>query len=350
MGRCNLNLTDARASGDTSHQVCRARGRTATLKFALAALSCLMLCGCSGDDTENVPAPTPAQPAIAQSAAPPPEPSPLVPASADWSLEQALESLASEDPDSRLSAAVRLVRLAELEALCLPPEASAAWLRRLRVVALGEERWALGVAAPGGETILRAPVLIDAEGGVALPVSGFEEELALLWCPRDSDPLPPLIILPTRILVVDQEIEPAIIAKSLPSLRFDIARNSRLPKLVLRLTHTPAPQPSTAQPPAGDAKPPVAETPAAPDKAVMPAPGQIVAEYSWDFYERMFAGPQADTLPDPPGGRFELDLAASPLLLPIGGETPEALPADQPPIPAPPPQQPRPDAPPPPPY
>jgi hypothetical protein len=54
-----------------------------------------------------------------------------------------------------------------------------------------------------------------------------------------------------------------------------------------------------------------------------------VARYTWDPYELTFMGPAADKLPDPPGSRFEIDLARSPVLIPVGGEIGEPDPIEE---------------------
>ena len=56
-----------------------------------------------------------------------------------------------------------------------------------------------------------------------------------------------------------------------------------------------------------------------------------VATYKWDPYELVFVGPAVDALPDPPGGRFHIDVAASRRLEPMGGELPESRPIQRPP-------------------
>ena len=57
-------------------------------------------------------------------------------------------------------------------------------------------------------------------------------------------------------------------------------------------------------------------------------PNAAVARYQWDPYERVFMGPAADALPDPPGGSFQVDLTASVGLIPKGGKIPEPQPLE----------------------
>ena len=58
-----------------------------------------------------------------------------------------------------------------------------------------------------------------------------------------------------------------------------------------------------------------------------------VTRYLWEPYELGLMGPAMDALPDPPGGKFQMNMEASPLLIPVGGEIPEPEPLDNEPPP-----------------
>ena len=202
------------------------------------------------------------------------------------------------DPKLGLSAAVRLVRLADVAALCVPAELTDAHVARLRLVELAPQRWALGLADAKDEHRLRAPALISADGDVTLVGDGVEEELALLYLSRDADVFPHLVILPHRVSLVGDELVTAIVLATCENVRFDLGNERGFSYVALLLT--------------GWAK--VVE----------------VARYRWDPYELTFMGPAIDKLPDPPGGKFELDLEASRRLEPVGGEIPAPSPAPEP--------------------
>lgn len=209
--------------------------------------------------------------------------------SAEWSREQACANLA--DAKLGLSAAVRLVRLAKVSPLCLPAELTDAWVRRLRLVRLGEERWALGLADTRDTRRLRAPVVIAADGNVALLADGAEEELLVLHLAADPAVFPHLALLPDRVVLLREQVVDAITLAPEQRVRFELRRQQGYPYVGL----------------------------------ILPQAGQAVevARYTWDPDELMFAGPAIDKLPDPPGGKFEVDLDASKGLVPVGGEVPE---------------------------
>jgi hypothetical protein len=280
-------------------------------------LACVVLLGasCSSDSqpappTSSQPTTQTAatQPAAAPAAEPQPEPSPLLPEADAWSHEQALAKLA--DPATRLSAAVRLVRLAEAAPLCLPDPLPSAIARRLRVAVLSESRWALGLATTD-ERRIASPVLIDADGAAMLPMEGVDEEVALLCCAADAAVFPHLLLLPDQVFIVGDKLESALVARSPSGLRFDLRFDGDYPYVALlwRL-------PSTASNPA--------------DPPVPAAPVELV-RYKWDPWELAFNGPLCDRLPDPPGGLFELDLERSAALIPVGGVLPEPPEIDTPP-------------------
>ena len=271
----------------------------------LIAIACAVLAcgGCSSNETaESTPASQPAaEPATTQPAPKPePDPNPLLPESETWSREEALAQLT--DDTTRLSAAVRLIRLAEALPLCVPDPLPVKIARRLRVMALSESRWALGLVT-SKEQRLASPVLIDLTGEVTSPVEGIEEEVALLCCAEDAEIFPHLLFLPGEVFILGDELQPALVAKSPPGLRFDLRFENEYPYVAL-LWRTP---------------------PTATNAARESTPGEPVelARYKWDPWELAFSGPLCDKLPDPPGGLFELDLELSEALIPVGGVLPE---------------------------
>ena len=226
----------------------------------------------------------------------------LLPASTGWTREEALAQM--DDDVTRLSAAVRLIRFAEQQPLCLPEETSPALLKRLRVLTRPDGGWVLGFALKDPQAV-SSPVFIDAEGGVTLPLDGVEEEIAIFRAGEAGGYFPNLLLLPQRVFVVADEVALALGVKSPDSVRFAVRLKNGQPYVALLWQD------------------------AEHRKAVE------VAQYRYDALEFCFMGPQADELPDPPGGTFELDLEASAALIPVGGilpdppETPE-LPRPQP--------------------
>lgn len=284
-------------------------------KWLLLSLCCTVYAGgCTGDEKPEKGSAT--QPAVevlaTQPAAPPPpppapQPSPLLPESEAWSRQEALDKLADEA--ASLSAAVRLVRLAGADPLCVPDPLSAEFARRLRVVALSETLWALGLGTSDQDR-LRSPVLIDAAGAVMLPVDGVEEEVALLWVAEDTQLFPHVLTALERVWIVGDELHPALVTMSPAGLRFEVREEDDVPYVVLlwrRLSEV-----------AGEG-----------DQATGGEPVEV-ARYTYDPYEFAFMGPLADKLPDPPGGLFELDLEHSEGLIPVGGEIPEPPPIEVP--------------------
>jgi hypothetical protein len=202
--------------------------------------------------------------------------------------------------DDRLgvSAAVRLMRLADLQTLCVPENLSAAQAKRLRLLPLPPQGWALGLLDDHDETRLRAPVIITADGQPQLAADGMDEELAVLHVSRDADIFPHLVILPDRVLPIGEEILTAIVLSTPRDVRFDLGREHGFHYVALVLTSG--------------------------------APDTEVARYRWDPYELTFMGPASDKLPDPPGGKFQIDLPASRRLEPVGGEIPQPEPERRP--------------------
>lgn len=291
----------------------RGARRASSLVIAAALAPWLTACDRAAPPPPAAPATAPAapatsQPAAATSTAPTPAAAPADPLPdgwQEWTLAEALEKLS--DDAARVGAAVRLVRIAGLEPLCVPDPLPADFARRLGVVDLGQGWRALGLVAADGR--VQAPVLIDADAAVTQPALGIEEELAVLHVSEDADVFPHVIVTPMRVLLIGEELVDALVGRDLGVARFAWVDNDGYPYVALRV-------------------------PGAPEDAE-------AARYRWDVYESMFMGPLADNLPDPPGGRFELDLQASRALVPLGGDIPEppqlAQPQqdDEPPPPAP---------------
>ncbi len=255
----------------------------------------LLLAGCRSEEQPTAqPAPQ-GKPALTL----------IAPPSVQWSREEACAKL--PDPELGLSAAVRLVRLARVLPLCVPGELTDAWVRRLRLVSLSEETWALALADARNARRLHAPVVIAADGKVTLLADGADEEMLVLYLSADADVFPHLALLPDRVVLFREQAIDAITLAPDQRVRFELRRQGEYPYVGLVLPQAgPQPNPQ-AGPSAG-------------------APVEV-ARYSWDPFERAFAGPAADRLPDPPGGRFEVDLDASPGLVPMGGEIPETAPS-----------------------
>lgn len=221
----------------------------------------------------------------------------IVPESRNWSRAEASPHLA--DNKLGISAAVRLVRLAEVSPLCVPAELTDAHVVRLRLVGLSPERWALGLADAKDERRLRAPVLVSAGGDVSLVAEGIGEEVAVLHVSKDPDVFPHVVTLPQRVLVISDDVISAIALDTCANVQFDLRRERGFSYIGLLLTGA--------------------------------GPVREVARYRWDPYELTFMGPACDKLPDPPGGKFQIDLKASRRLEPVGGEIPEPEPDRKPP-------------------
>jgi hypothetical protein len=222
----------------------------------------------------------------------------IAPESRNWSKAEAAEKLADEQLG--LSAAVRLVRLAGATPLCLPETLTDNQLEHLRLARLGTSRWVLGVTARDDVRRLRAPVLLSADGDVELLGEGVEEELTVLYLAGQPDVFPHVAILPDRVLLTGDETEPAIVLEPDELVHFECRERNGYPYLALVLPRAAA---AAAE----------------------------VAAYKWDPSELVFVGPAVDALPDPPGGRFHIDVAASRRLEPMGGELPDTQPIQRPP-------------------
>ena len=270
-GKCNL--------------VCGLACSSVPVACTLGLFALLCWAGCRAkDEATTQPAPA-TQPALTL----------IAPQSLEWSTEEAAAML--EDEQLGISAAVRLVRLAEVLPLCVPEELSDGLVRRLRLKRLTEERWALGLTDRKDERRLQTPLLISVEGDVALLAEGTEEEVLVLHVAEDADVFPHLVMFPDRVLLVEDEIQTAIVLEPEQKVRFDLRKQDGYSYVALLLLQGRAP----------------AE----------------VAMFTWDPYELVFLGPAIDKLPDPPGGKFHVDLAASTRMEPQGGEIPEPDPIQQ---------------------
>ena len=242
---------------------------------------------CAGCDSERSPA---TQPSVTE-----PESALIVPDSHDWPRAEAAARL--DDEGLSVSAAVRLVRLAEQRPLCVPPRLTDEHVRRLRLVNLDDQYWALGLADKQDPRRLRAPILLTADGDVKPLAFGVAEELLVLHVADDPDIFPHLVALPWKVALLADGLEPAMVLEPDQKVRFDLRRQRGFPYVALLLNHD----------------------------------GQTseVARYTWDPYELAFLGPAIDSLPDPPGGKFRIDVRASARLEPLGGEVPETLPVKE---------------------
>lgn len=276
------------------------------------ALALLAVTACDKPPAATQPAVTPA---TSSAPAPPSEPivqppkSPILTESATWSKEIAIQKLTNAESDdaARISAAVRLIRLEETQPALLPdplPDREAA---RLRILTLGEFGWVLG--REGFETNrVAAPVLIRTTGEIVSPLDGAEEEVSQLIRSEDADRFPHVLLTPTRVLLIGEDVRPAIVARDLNGARLDHRVHDGNPVIAIELRR-PSPEEAATQ------------------AASQPA---IIATYYWDPLELAFVGPGSDRLPDPPGGFFELDLEQSTALVPVGGEL---KPVETPPAP-----------------
>lgn len=258
-------------------------------------LGVALLAGCSAKDQDSADSAQVSLTPTGQSHSPSSAPAMFVEDTVS-SAEDAVERLTDES--ARLAAAVRLIRVSGVRPLCVPEPLPQRFADDLRVVALGETRWVLGLVDPRDDRRLRGPVLIDRTGGVRLPVEGLDEEVAVFVLSEAEPHFPHVIVLPDRVLLVADETYAGLVGKALHGCRFDVRATDGFPRVVLLGRAT------------GDA----------------PRAAPVVAEYRWDFYEAVFAGPQADEIPGSDGQYFELDVARSRALIPIGGRMPPVAP------------------------
>lgn len=251
-----------------------------------------LLTGCDrgkplADETSNNDAPAATQ--LADTTAPEPEPPVRLPEADNWTAAEALERLADDDPRTQISAAVRLVRLAEVTAFGIPdplPNEIADLLTLRRIGSLG---WALGWRGDV-EHRLWAPVFIAPDGEIIQPF-GDEEHDARVHVSRDTNLFPHLALTDSRVWVLRGEPALALAGESLRGARF--AHTLEHGRAQVELHYAAA----------GEL--------------------QSIAKWLWDPLEGAFLGPLADELPDKPGVLWELDIDDSDYLIPVGGHIPK---------------------------
>lgn len=256
--------------------------------------------------------------------------SPLLAEADKWTLAQALTKLhapanAEASPDApaafddpvRISAAVRIARLGKLKAACLPEPLTPSAAQRLRIARVGDSRWALGLADPA-DRVIAAPVFIDAEGVAEPAAVGSDESRARLFVSNDTDVVPNILVIPLRVMLINDETTIAIAAESLGGAAFELRFRNSYPYVAVVCADTI----------------PLFEDPRDEDRGE-------AAIYRWDPDEPGFIGPAMDTLPEPCGPRFTILLRDSAALIPVGGEIAE--PDDDQPAP---PVEPEPETPP----
>lgn len=260
-------------------------------------LSGLLLCiaavgGCSGEDKppakppENSNRTTATPPAKTVAADPTPAP-PLLPESHTWTREQAAERLA--DDNAALSAAVRLLELSDWKF----EDPEAAWTHErvaaMRVMPIAEDKFVFGRSDPANEHLLIDAVFIHSDGTTeSLP--GETSSAMRVYASPDRDLFPSLLLSGRQVRLISDLSNEALLVESPESVAFDLRVRDELANIVL----------------------------------VFERDGvrSDVARYRWDPYELTFIGPASDKLPDPPGGKFQLDLRRSTALTPMGGEIP----------------------------
>lgn len=291
------------------HSSTQARQRFASryLLYAGIVVALTWANGCSADkpppdDTASQPAdvsiPEVTPPTVTQS---PQAANPsILPGLDSWTFEEAVAKLSEES--ARLSAALRLLQLSELAPFGTIAPLPAPLAERLRIVALDESHWALGLQTCN-EYILAAIVLIAADGAASYPTDYQEPEFTYLHYSENIELFPHLFFAEDRLWMWgDGEWNLALTVKRPAGLHFEKRSERGRPSVVLMWQKTPIPDPGKQN-----------ETDAYVE----------IARYRWDPFELAFAGPLCDKLPDPPGGQFELDLELSEALIPIGGVLPE---------------------------
>lgn len=262
--------------------------RTVFFAAMLAALA-----GCEADTPKDGAKSPSTQPADVR---PADRPAKLAAGWDTWDVFSAVQRL--DDEVAGVSAAVRLVRLAEVESMAAPEPLSAGAYARLALQKLGPDLWVLGMRDRANN--LRAPLLIDAAGDVRLAVDGPDEELAVFCAADEAYSFPHVVLTPTRVILVEEPPREAIVLSQVSGLRFQVEREDGAPVLVLAPTDGPQ---------GGERSP---------------------ARYTWDAFESTFMGPATTTFPD--GRYFSIDLSTSRALIPVGGQIKAALPIESPPV------------------
>lgn len=215
---------------------------------------------------------------------------PLQPASLNWSKAEAAAHL--HDSEAAISAAVRLVRLSGVTAVCVPEVLRPDVFAHLTVVSVGEQL-ALGFAQDTQRKRVVAPVLIDRAGEVTAPIAwDHQPEYAVLVRSDDPNEFPNVIVLPREVWLLRPGPQRAIMAKSMGKGRFDVIQDRRGISLAI-VVEAPQADGSTRR--------------------------RVGARFRWDGTEEMFVGPGANKYPEPPGGEYELDVEESPKLVAVGG-------------------------------
>lgn len=262
-----------------------------------ALLLTIVLSGCDRPSGNN-PAPTtaPTSAPVSQAAkATGPTLQPLAPGATTWTREQAAQHLADEK--LAVSAAFRLIQLAELVPSWAPRPLTVEAVERVRVRRLDEMRWVVGLDAG---RFIREPLLLLADGSALELVNREEAEATEILISPNEDSSPHLIVTPTRVLTLPQNTpQAALRLQTQGPAQFKLIDQGAYPQIALRVMDAAASQPIDAD-------------------------AVVVATYRWDPLEGVFMGPASDKLPDPPGGRFAIDMDESPLLMPVGGDVGEA--------------------------
>jgi len=206
-----------------------------------------------------------------------------------WTRDEALAHL--DDEKLAVCAAVRIVQLSDTVPLCLPGELCDNLIKRLRLVQLNEAYHALGLTDFRDERRLYAPVLITVTGDVEQLAEGVEEECLSLHIAEDPDVFPHVAVVPGRVLLIEDVVAVALSLEPTEQARFELRRFKDFPYISLVALHA--------------------------------ADEDEAARFAWEPYELVFTGPAIDMLPDPPGGRFNIDMELSERLEPMGGLLPE---------------------------
>lgn len=272
--------------------------------IAITGLFCFLLTGAAcdrgpapgaADDTQAPPREAPATEApaapealeAADKSAPAARIDPIVPESATWTRAEAVAKLVDEK--LAVSAAVRLVRLSSDAREDWPDPLPLETALRLRVLRLSDELFAVGAIVDGSATTLGPPLALFDAAGETQKLPWTEGEWTL-HASHDAEVFPHLLVSPRRVVNLANREQAALVLKRPDGPFFALRFREGYPYVALCLN------------PQGD----VIE----------------LTEYRWDPYELLFAGPATDKLPDPPGGKYELDLKLSGGLTPLGGEVP----------------------------
>jgi hypothetical protein len=187
--------------------------------------ACLLSC-------RDKPAATPPLARPNKDGEPPPRTSLLPPESDVWTAATAAEMLS--DPSLRLPAALRLIELAEVDALCCAEPLTDDRIRRLATLPLDEESFVIGFGVAGSPNVLRAPVRVAISGDVTPFAAGAEEEIAALYLAADADLFPHVVLLPYRVILLTPAPEPAIELKTRGAARFTRETVDGLPLIMLK--------------------------------------------------------------------------------------------------------------------